>query len=140
MVHLGQVEREKVDCDAGQMQLTESQANQSAATVFRGMTSTPQAPPKTRLTIYGLSPVFEIKGRGTLVIERIDQKGERQDIAIGSGSLAKGKFYDLSKDKKTLTPGATYVARFGTKRTQFRIDSQAKPGATPVIGRLVRLE
>lgn len=141
LVHQGEVAREKVDCDAGQMQLTAPQANQSAATVFRGMaTNQPSATTRSSLTVYGVSPIFELKSRGTLVIERVDQKGERHDIAIGAGALAKGKFYDLTKDRRALTPGATYVARIGTHRTMFRIDSQAKPGATPVVGRLVRLE
>jgi len=140
LVHLGNIAREKVDCDAGQMQLTAPQTNQSAATVFRGMAPSQQGAPQPRLTVYGISPIFEVKGRGTLVIERVDQKGERHDVAIGSGSLTKGKFYDLGKDRKTLTPGGTYLARLGTHQTVFRIDSQAKPGATPIIGRLVRLE
>jgi hypothetical protein len=140
LVHLGVVQREKVDCDAGKMQLTSSQANQSAAAVFRSMAQGQQGgAAQPLLTLYGLSPVFEMKGRGTLVIERLDQKGERHDIAIGGGSLVKGKFYDLAKDRRTLTPGATYLARFGAHQMVFRIDSQAKPGATPIIGRLVRL-
>jgi hypothetical protein len=38
------------------------------------------------------------------------------------------------------TPGGSYLARLGDQEIIFNIDPAAKPGATPVIGRLVRFE
>ena len=144
MVHLGTVEREKVECDAGRMQLTEREASQSAATVLRSMRpaqrSTPHATVTPRITLYGLSPVVEVNGRGTLVVERLDQAGERYQVVVGPKSLVRGKFYDFARARKTLTPGATYVASLGALQTIFRVDPQAKGGATPIVGRLLRLE
>ena len=134
MIHLGKIERSKVNCDAGRMQLTKQEASQSAATVVRSVKPAPQ------VTIYGLSPVIEIKGGGTLVIERLDKEGERRAVKVGDKSLVRGKFYDLAKARIALTPGGTYLARFGTLEIVFKVDPQAKPGSTPIIGRLLRLE
>lgn len=139
MVHLGEVERVKVDCDAGQMQLNEREASQSAATVFRSMTPTQQAA-QPQITLYGLSPVVEINGRGPLVIERLDQPGERHEVAASGKSLVRGKFYDFAKARTALTPGGVYLASLGTRKISFKIDPQAKGGSTPVIGRLLRFE
>ena len=134
MIHLGKIERSKVNCDAGRMQLTKQEASQSAATVIRSVK------PITQVTIYGLSPIIEIKGSGTLVIERLDKEGERHALKVGDKSLVRGKFYDLAKARKALTPGGLYRARFGTMETVFKVDPQAKPGSTPIIGRLLRLQ
>jgi hypothetical protein len=136
----GQVQREKTDCDAGRIQLSARQAGQSAATVFRGMAPTEKTTPQPQITLYGLSPVFEVKRRGTLVIERLDQQGERQELAVDAKSLMRGKFLDLAKARKTLSPGGVYAASLGASKTVFKIDSQAKAGATPIIGRLVRIQ
>jgi hypothetical protein len=92
-----------------------------------------------QLTIYGTSPVVEAKGKGTLVVERLDIKGERQQIEL-TGTQAKGRFYDFARTGKTLTAGGTYAATFGTSRIVFRVDAQARPGPTPIVGRLIRLE
>lgn len=138
-VQLGRVERSKVDCDARLMQLTAREANQSAATVFRSLKPGEQAAPPAQITLYGLSPFFEVKGRGTLVIERLDRTGERRELMVDGKSLTRGKFYDLAKTQTALAPGGTYLARFGTQRIVFKIDPLAKPGSTPIIGRLLRL-
>jgi hypothetical protein len=144
LVHLGSVDRQRVDCDAGRTQLTQREASQSAATVVRSMRTRPAAAPHAavtpRATLHGLSPVVEIKGRGTLVVERLDQPGERHQIAVAPKSLVRGKFYDFAKAGRTLTPGATYVATLGSRQTVFRVDLHAQAGATPIVGRLLRLE
>jgi hypothetical protein len=139
MVHLGKIERSKVDCDASNMQLTSREAGQGAATVFRSMSRAEQAAAPPQITLYGLSPVVEVKERGTLTIERVDQPGERHELAVGGKTLVRGKFYDLAKARKALAPGGTYVATFGTAKVLFKIDPQAKPGPTPIIGRLLRI-
>lgn len=137
MVHLAKVERVKVDCDAGRVQLTARDASQSAATVFRSMTPGEKAAAQPRLTLHGLSPLVEVKSKGAVVIERLDQPGERHEIA--AKSFVRGRFYDFAKARKTLTPGATYTASLGAVTMVFKVDPQAKPGETPIIGRLLRL-
>ena len=109
-----------------------------AASVVRSLEK--GAPPAgPQLTLYGTSPLVEAKGRGTLVFERLDQKGERQQFDL-TGNQLKGRFYDLAGTSKSLTPGATYAATFASRRIVFRVDPQAKPGPTPIVGRLLRLE
>ena len=93
---------------------------------------------KTQLTVYGTSPMVEAKGKGTLVVERLDVKGERQQIEL-NGSQQKGKFYDFASADRALAPGGVYSASFGKSKIVFKVDANAKPGATPVVGRLIRL-
>jgi hypothetical protein len=138
LVHGGRIERGTVGCDAGRIQLNEREAAQSAATVVRGM-STGQAAARPPLTLYGASPIVQVRARGALVVERIDQAGERQEIALRGKAFVRRQFYDFAKAGTALTPGATYAARVGDKKTVFRIDPQAQPGATPIVGRLVRV-
>jgi hypothetical protein len=138
LVHGGQVERGTVGCDAGRIQLSAREAAQSAATVVRSM-STGQAGARPPLTLYGASPVVQVRARGALVVERMDQAGERHEIALRGKAFVRGQFYDFARAGKALTPGATYTARLGDKTTVFRIDPQAQPGATPIVGRLVRV-
>jgi hypothetical protein len=142
MVHLSSdVQRAKVACDANAVQLSDREASQSAATTFRAMTpgQRPAAAPPPQLTLYGLSPVVEVKGAGSLVIERIDVQGERYTLPIRKDSLQRGKFYDLAKAGKSLTAGGIYTASMGARGTTFRIDPGATSGSTPIVGRLLRL-
>lgn len=139
MVHDGQIERVKVDCDGGGKRSADQKTREGAATVFRGMAAS-RSGALPQVTIYGLSPILELKGPGKLVLERLDQQGERHEITVGKKALLRGKFYDFAKARKSLTAGASYLARIGDQETIFSIDPAAKPGATPVVGRLVRLE
>jgi hypothetical protein len=142
MVHLGDVQRVKVDCDGSSVQLSDREANQSAATTFRNLKPGQRAatPPPPQLTLYGLSPIVEVKGGGTLVVERIDAHGERYTVPLRSNALVRGKFYDFAKAKVSLTAGGTYAASLGSRTTTFKIDTHATSGSTPIIGRLLRLE
>jgi hypothetical protein len=138
MVHIADVKSKRMDCDSSRSHETTRETSEVAATVLRSMagnvsTITPQ------LTLYGASPLVEAKGRGTLLIERIDSTAERQQIDL-NGNQLKGKFFDFAGANRTLTPGGTYLATFGTSKVVFRIDSLAKPGQTPIIGRLLRME
>jgi hypothetical protein len=141
MVHLSDIQRAKIACDTNAGQLSDREASQSAATTFRAMAPGRReaSPPMPQLTIYGLSPVVEVSGSGTLVIERVDVPGERYTLPLKSESLQRGKFYDLAKAGKSLTAGGIYTASLGSRRTTFRIDSGAMPGATSIVGRLLRL-
>lgn len=141
---LGQVSRETVDCNGKRAQLSPSQATQSAATTFRSLDPAKQAVAATTAAsavpvIYGLSPVLELAKPGKVVIERIDQPGERIEANVSAKMLVKGKFYDLAAAGKTLAAGGTYAAVAGSQRTEFRIDPAARPGTSPIVGRLVRL-
>jgi hypothetical protein len=140
MVHLGDIQRVQVDCDVGGIQLSDREASQSAGSAFRNLNSDQRAatPATPQLTLYGLSPIVEVRSGGTLVIERIDAPGERYVVPLGSNSLVRGKFYDFAKAKKSLTAGGTYTASLGSRTTTFKIGSHAMPGSTPIIGRLLR--
>jgi hypothetical protein len=136
---LAEVSREKVGCDTGRAQLSGREATQSAATTFRSIAPKDQAPAAAEQVIYGLSPVIELAKPGKLVIERIDLPGERIEASVTAKSLVKGKFYDLAAAGKSLMPGGTYAATSGSQKTVFKIDPLARPGASPIVGRLVRL-
>ena len=139
-VQLGNVQRVKVPCDANAAQLSEREANQSAATTFRTMRSdTKVAPPKLP-TIYGVAPLVQAKSGSTLVIERTDGKEPTISVPLKSDIMVGGKFYDFAKAGKSLTPGGTYLATLGAKRYTFQVDASATTSPTPIVGRLLRLE
>jgi hypothetical protein len=139
VVHLGDVQRIKVDCDGTSIQLSDREGNQSAATTFRALKPGPRVA-TPQLTLYGLSPIVEVKAGGTLVVERIDAQGERYTVPLGSGALVHGKFYDFAKANVSLTAGGTYAASAGSRKITFKIDTHATSGSAPIIGRLIRLE
>ncbi len=128
----GKVERVKVACDGGKIQLTAQQADKAGGMVFRDRPRAPQ------LTLHGSSPLIEAKGGGMLVIERIDKPGERHEVTIAAENLLRGAFYDFAKGDKQLTAGGTYRATLGAQQILFKVDQFAKPGRTAIIGRLLR--
>jgi len=137
-VHLADVKSEQTPCDAAHAQASERETSEAAATIVRSIgndiaANTPQA------TLYGASPLVEVKGRGELVMERLDASGDRQKFAL-DGKQLKGKFFDFAIVHRTLAPGGTYMATFGKNKIVFRIDPLAKSGATPMAGRLLRME
>jgi hypothetical protein len=138
LVHLADIKGSKVDCDSSHSQLIDQAVGESAATVVRSLDGKASTSP--RLTLYGLSPMVETTGRGRLVIERLDVRGEHYDVDLTAASVVRGKFYDFAKTGTALKPGGTYAASLGSQRTVFLVDRHAEPGPTPIIGRLVRLE
>jgi hypothetical protein len=138
MVHLSEVKAGKVKCESGHSQPIGPEVGESAATIVRGIGGKHSKSP--RLTLFGLSPVVETTGRGKLVIERLDVKGEQHDIELTAASALRGKFFDLARTDTTLTPGGVYAASLGSRRIVFSVDREAESGSTPIIGRLVRLE
>ena len=134
-VHLSDVKDETIACDAGHAHATVRETSEAAATIVRGLAALP-AP---QVTLYGASPIFGAAGRGTLVLERLDEPTERQNIEIG-GNQIKGRFFDFAGGNRQLTPGGTYLARFKETAIVFRIDPQAKGGATPLLGRLLQMD
>jgi len=137
MVHLSEVKAGKVKCDSSHSQL-DREVGESAATVVRSLAAKGAMSPQ--FTIYGLSPIFETSGRGKLVVERLDLKGERHDVDLAAASVVRARFYDFAKAGTTLQPGGIYAASVGARRTVFSVDQGAEPGSTPIIGRLVRVE
>jgi len=137
---LSEVTREKVDCDGKRAQLAPAQATQSAATTFRSLDpAKQQAAAPAQPVIYGLSPVIEIAKPGKIVIERIDRPGEKIEANVTAKMLVKGRFYDLAAAGKSLAAGGTYAATAGSQRKEFKVDAAARSGASPIVGRLVRL-
>jgi hypothetical protein len=132
-----QLKNDVVNCDAGHAQATTRETSEVAATIVRSLG--PDDADLPQAIVYGASPIFEAKGSGTLAVERLDQPGERQQIAL-DGSQLKGRFYDFAGTSHALTPGGTYAATFGTSRIVFRVDPQAKPGPGPAVGRLIRMD
>jgi hypothetical protein len=137
IVHLADVKGEKTDCDSNQSHVTTRETSGVAATVLRSLDK--DASIKPQLTLYGASPFVEAKGRGTLTLQRLDVAGEREQIEL-SGNQVKGRFYDFAAANRALAPGGYYAATFNSKKIVFRVDPQAKPGATPIVGRLLRMQ
>jgi hypothetical protein len=134
LVHLATIKDEKTECDASHAHATTRETSEIAATVVRSIASV-----KPQLTLYGASPLVQATGRGTLLIERLDVSGERQQIEL-DGKQSKGKFYDFAAANKALSPGGIYSAKFRSSQIVFQVDAQARPGATPIVGRLVRMD
>jgi hypothetical protein len=139
-VQLGDVQRVKVPCDANAVQLSEREANQSAATTFRTVRSDKQGAPARLPTIYGVAPLVEAEGGGTLVIERTDATEPQLSVPLKNDILVRGRFYDFAKAGKALTPGGSYVATLGSHRFTFQVDARATASPTPIVGRLLRLD
>jgi hypothetical protein len=134
-VHLSDVKDETIACDADHAHATVRETSEAAATIVRGLAALP-AP---QVTLYCASPIIGAAGYGTLVLERLDEPGERQKIEIG-GNRIKGRFFDFAKNNRQFTPGGIYLARFKETAIVFRIDPQAKGGATPLLGRLLQMD
>jgi hypothetical protein len=137
----GEVARAKVACDGGKMMLSAELAGKSGAMVFR---QAPKPQPAALLhpefTLYGLSPVFELRPPGKLVVERLDQRGERHELAVTGQELMRGAFFDCAKAGVALAPGGIYRAKYADREIVFKIDPDAKSGDAPLLGRLARLQ
>ncbi|XIA63749.1 hypothetical protein ACFIOY_32650 [Bradyrhizobium sp. TZ2] len=140
VVHLADLKAEKTDCDPGQSRVATRETRAVAATVLRSVDKDKAGSlPQPQLTLYGASPLVEAKGRGKLTLRRLDLVGERQEINLG-GTQLKGRFVDFASENVALVPGGLYAATFKSSQIVFRVDPQAKPGATPIVGRLIRME
>jgi hypothetical protein len=137
----GRVERTRVPCDTGRLQLGAREATQGAATVFRSLrpdAGAPQPPPQV---VYGLAPVFDVgTQRGTMLIERLEDGGARVELPVEGEALVAGRFVDLARTRLVLAAGGRYMARLGAQRLEFKVDWDARPGATPIAGRLLRFD
>jgi hypothetical protein len=133
------VARIKVPCDAGKMVLASKQAAEFSGRIFRSAApALSAADSNPQLTLYGRSPIVELKAPGSLLIERIDQASERYVVDVGTEHLLHGKFYDFAKWGRNLAAGGIYRVSRGGQEIVFKIDPHAKPGNTPILGRLLR--
>jgi hypothetical protein len=143
-VQLGKVERAPTKCDAGRMQLTAELASQSAGTVFRSLASKrdePRSPPAPQFTLYGSAPMVQVRdGGGAIEITRIDGDGEHYQFTIGTPQSLRSSFYDFAAAGTQLSPGGVYQATLAGQSLTFKIDPSAKPGKSPIVGRLLRFD
>jgi hypothetical protein len=131
-VQSGKVARTKVACDPGK---TDNEREGAGGVVVRGAIPIDPTP---ALTLYGTAPMVELNGPGTLQIERVGQPGERYSVSVTDEQLLNGRFYDFAKAGKNLSAGGVYSMKAGAEEIVFKIDPHAKPGATPILGRLLR--
>jgi hypothetical protein len=134
-VQSGMVARTKVPCAPGKMLPQADRQAQVGGAIVRGMPSTSAS---AWLRIYGRAPIVELKAPGTLRIERIDQANERYLVHVTNEHLLNGRFYDFAKWGRNLAAGGVYSMRFGGEEIVFMVDPHAKPGDTPILGRLLR--
>ena len=141
----GAVQRDTVKCDKGAMNLAANQAQKSGVMVMRapprpsesGAAGANQLP-TPELTLYGLSPVVDLRGGGTLLIERLDKPGERHEVQIPPAQMLRGAYVDFAKAGKALTAGGLYRAAAASQVIVFKVDPFAQGGQAPIVGRLLR--
>jgi hypothetical protein len=134
----GQVIRAKVPCDGGKIRLSSQQASKSAASAFRLQNADIQPKLYARTPVVQLPKSLASEDR-TLLIARLDRRGERHELNIDDTVAAAG-FYDLAKVNVNLTRGAIYEASIGGHEMMFQIDAKAKSGPAPIVSRLLRLQ
>lgn len=136
----GNVTRDKVACDGGQLQLSAAEAEASAVVVFRGTSaSSGNKLPTAQRTLYGSSPLVELPGGGLLVIERLDKPEERMVYELKPADMVRGRFYDFARHGDSLDPGGLYRASAGSRSVVFALSPAATPGAAPPVSRLLKL-
>ena len=133
----GEIRRENPPCSSAAVALPNSNSEHAGA-VFRSRPTAKRPTDPKRSSIYSLSPVFETGDHGTMVLERIDQSGERYEIVISPSSLVKGRFYDFAAANMRLKAGAKYAVSLGANRLIFEVDKSANASG-PLLARLVRL-
>ena len=134
----GLIVRTKVPCDGGRMRLSSQQASKSAASAFR-LQSADIEP-----TLFARTPLVQLpkvlaSGDRTLLIERVDRRGERHELKIDDTIAAAG-FYDLASMNVSLARGGIYDASIGGHKMLFQIDAKATSGPAPIVSRLLRFQ
>lgn len=135
-VEAGKVARVIVACDAERMLLSSEPRSETAGLVFRDAgPPAGRSLPEPQFTLYGASPVIQAAGDARIVIERLDAGNERHVLRLTRGPLG---YFDFAGSGASLVPGGLYRATANTRAMVFKIDSSARPGRTPVCGRLIR--
>jgi hypothetical protein len=138
-VQFGKIERVRVKCDGGHMALSPEQSVESAGLISRSLREHPGDGQKIspQVMLYACTPIIDVRGGNTLLIERIDKQGERMELSIKPAQLVRGEFYDFASTNRVLTAGGVYRATLGAKQVVFKIDEAAPPMA-PLGSRLLR--
>jgi len=139
-VESGHSERSRVACEGGKMLLSGELARDSSAMVFRAPPNGRKVAPHPQFTLFGLSPIIELRPGSTLVIERVDKPGEQHQVAVSDAQLTHGSFFDLAKAGIVLAAGGVYRVKAGARELVFKIDRNARRGNTPIVGRLIRFQ
>jgi hypothetical protein len=140
-----QVAREKIACDAANMLAAPGRNLDVAGMVLRDAAQAKNALPhiepaqKPEFVLYGSSPLVDLGGSGILVIARLDERGEYVKIEVEPNQLRQNRFLDFAEKGSALTAGGVYGARWRQRLVVFKIDPDARPGKTPMLGRLLRL-
>jgi hypothetical protein len=103
--------------------------------VFRGAPG--KLPPMRLMT--GLVPNRVSCGGGTVLVERLDQPGEKREIAIGGPGPVKSPYYDCARHGIELAAGGLYRASSAGRELVFKIAPDAQPGMAPLVARAMRL-
>ena len=115
------MERELVDCDAGDLQLTTGQSQTAGAIVFRKAPTKGARAPKPQRILYVVSPLIRFVSETpptsvTISLERLDGNKEHHTIDIANG---------VAQKNISLEPGGLYVAIAGDRKVVFRISPVA---------------
>ena len=109
--------------------------------VFREAPSPTRPSPlslRPQFILYGTAPVVMMATGSPVIIERVDRPGER--LQIRADFAARGSLYDFADHNQSLAAGGVYRATQGQTRVMFQVSFDAKPGKTPLLGRLVQLK
>jgi hypothetical protein len=133
----GQVKRSRVECDGGNLQLSQRVGGESGVLVLRapeeGKPAVAPLPPAD-LVIFGTQPMIRLAGKsGPVTIERLD-KGEAP-IEL----FLERRYLDLATTKWRLAAGGVYRAKSEGRALVISVDRRAASGPGPILGRLVRL-
>ncbi len=132
----GSIERELVDCDGGDLQLSAGQRQSAGAIVFRKAPTKGANVPKPQRILYGVSPLIRFledpaPTSVTILLERLDGGKDRHAIDVSNGVV------DLAKKNIVLEPGGLYIAAAGNRKVVFRISPVASRTGGTVLGRLL---
>ena len=126
----GAVERRAVECDGGNLQLSSDQSDRAGVAVMRKQ----EGGIEVALTVHGVSPYFRIDGAAeTLELESLDRPQETLILKTQANNL------DLAEHGIALRKGGLYRARAAGREIVFRVDKFARPGAVPLLSRLIPL-
>ncbi|MDA0241445.1 MAG: hypothetical protein O3A84_15670 [Proteobacteria bacterium] len=128
----GRVSRGYVECDGGKMDLSLELAGKSAVTVFRSKPGKTD-PNLPSLTIFGASPVILLaRPVKEITFARLDKPELKLRVPVS------GLNVDLTKTDDALSPGGVYGLVAGDRRVIFKVDPFSKPGAGPLVQRLIK--
>lgn len=130
----GQVGRERVECDGGRLRLSADQAARGGVMVFRDVPPLPGLP-APQLMIFGLSPILQVGRPGRFLIERLDAPS-RVPVNAPANEVRRGLF-DLMDAGMVLQRGGLYRLTVDTRSVIFRVHPNSRPGAIPLMQRLV---